>query len=74
MSLPLSAGLLSFGVPFRQSRLLNPARRRSSKQNYSIPTHVKFLKCIRMRIFQEEGIVTDGFYLKMRVTISDVDE
>src|ERR1700756_2237515 len=48
MSLPLSAGLLFFGVSFRQSRLLNPIRRRSSRQNSSKPTLVKFLKCIRM--------------------------
>jgi hypothetical protein len=63
MSLPLSAGLLSFGVPFRQSRLLNPTRRRSSKQNSSKPMLVKFLKCIRIRIFQGGGM-TDGFYPK----------
>jgi hypothetical protein len=70
MSLPLSAGLLSFGVPFRQSRLLNPTRRRSSKQNSSKPTHVKFLKCIRIRSFHGDS---DGRILsQIRVSIGDV--
>src|SRR5260370_14361028 len=64
MSLPLSAGLLSFGVPFRQSRLLNPTRRRSSKQNSSNPTHVKFLKCIRIR--ESLSCVGDGPHVDYR--------